>query len=242
MVSLPVCFGYGQGMGSNITMRMSDGFELDCYLATPSAPPMGAIGVVQEIFGVNSHIRSVADTYAENGYLAVAPALFDRLEKGVELGYTPEDIEVGRDLARGRTDFARAVADVGDVASSIRAKLGAGSSRVGCVGYCWGGVVVAGAAFASAPVVDASVSYYGTETVNFADRQPNAPIMFHFGDQDHTIPNDDVATMQAAWPSVPVHVYNAQHGFNCDQRGSFDQASRDLALTLTLEFFATHVG
>jgi carboxymethylenebutenolidase len=229
-------------MGSNITMRMSDGFELDCYLATPSAPPKGAIVVVQEIFGVNSHIRSVADTYAENGYLAVAPALFDRLQKGVELGYTPEDIEVGRDLARGRTDFGRAVADVGDVATSIRTKLGAGGSKVGCVGYCWGGVVVAGAAFEATPAVDASVSYYGTGTVNFADRQPNAPIMFHFGDQDHTIPNEDVAKMQAAWPTAPVHVYHSQHGFNCDQRGSFDQASRDLALTRTFGFFATHIG
>ncbi len=167
------------------------------------------------------------------------------------MGYTPEDIEVGRDLARGRTDFARAVADVGDVASSIRTKLGAGGaggdggtggSKVGCVGYCWGGVVVAGAAFEPTPTVDAAVSYYGTGTVSFADRQPNAPIMFHFGDQDHTIPNEDVAKMQAAWPTVPVHVYNSQHGFNCDQRGSFDQASRDLALSRTLEFFATHLS
>lgn len=232
-------------MGSNIAMRMSDGFELSCYLATPAGPPKGAIVVVQEIFGVNSHIRSVADGYASHGYLAVAPALFDRLETGVELGYTTDDIAVGIDLARGRTDFARAVADVGDVATSIRTKLGglnASGTKVGCVGYCWGGVVVTGVGFATPPTVDASVSYYGTGTVNFADRQPTAPMMFHFGDQDHTIPNEDIAKMQASWPTATIHVYGAQHGFNCDQRGSFDPASRDLALTRTLEFFAAHVG
>ncbi len=228
-------------MSATITLTASDGFELAAYLAVPDGVPRGGVVVIQEIFGVNVHIRDVADGYSADGYIAIAPALFDRLERGVDLGYTGPDIEIGRDLARGRTDFARAVSDTEDAASLVRTMLPA-SGKVGCVGYCWGGVVAAASATSSVSKVDASVSYYGSGTVSLIGEPLIAPLLCHYGDQDTSIPPADIDKMRGAWPSAEVFVYPAQHGFNCDRREQYDPVARELARTRTLEFFGRHLG
>ncbi|MDH4144170.1 MAG: dienelactone hydrolase family protein [Acidimicrobiia bacterium] len=225
-------------MGTNITLTAGDGFRFGAYRAEPESAPKGGIVVIQEIFGVNSHIREVADGYAAAGYLAIAPALYDRVEAGVEVGYTEADIAAGRDY-RGRTDHDKVLADVTAAAGAARA-----GGRVGAVGYCWGGFLAAAAAVDLHGAVDACVGYYGGGIANaLLDRSPQVPLMLHFGEIDHAIPLEDVDKIRAAWPDVPVHVYGgAGHGFECDQRASYHPHSARLALSRTLRFFATHVG
>jgi carboxymethylenebutenolidase len=220
-------------MGSTIALTSSDGFELSAYRAEPEGPARGGIVVVQEIFGVNSHIRSVVDRYAAAGYLAVAPAIFDRDRPGIELGYTDDDIAVGRDIARGKLDFATVLADVAAAAPVARE-----GGKVGVVGFCFGGLVAAAAAIDAADAFDAAVSYYGGGVVGLTDRTPRIPMMMHFGEHDHAIPLDDVHKVAAAWPDVTVHIYDAQHGFNCDQRASFAAVPAAIAQARTFRFFA----
>jgi carboxymethylenebutenolidase len=228
-------------MGTAITITADDGFTFDAYLAEPAGTPKGGIVVIQEIFGVNSHIREVCDGYAADGYTAIAPALFDRLQKGVELTYEGDDVAVGLDLARTKTDFNRAVGDVLDTADYIRSLIGAGA-KVATTGYCWGGVVSIGAGMQGAGRVQASVSYYGTGTVNFAKQTTEVPLQLHFGDQDGSIPEADIETMRNAWPSAEIFVYNAHHGFNCTQRSQHDPASATLAKSRVLEFLSKHIN
>jgi carboxymethylenebutenolidase len=225
-------------MGSTISLTSADGFQFSAYRAEPEGPTRGGVVVVQEIFGVNSHIRSVADRYAAAGYLAIAPAIFDRVRPGIEIGYTPEDIEVGREIAMGGDLDFQKVLD--DVASAGKAAREAG--KVGVVGYCFGGRITAAVAIQHADVFDAASSYYGGGIVGLIDQTPAVPMIMHFGEHDHGIPMEDVNKVDAAWPDVTVYVYNAEHGFNCDQRASFGAVPAAIAQARTFRFFNDKIG
>jgi carboxymethylenebutenolidase len=223
-------------MGSMITLTAADGFPLSAYRAEPAGTPKGGVVVIQEIFGVNSHIRSVADRYAQAGFLAIAPALFDRIEQGIELGYAQEDIEQGIAIARGKVDPDAVMLDLAAAAQAARE-----AGKVGCVGYCWGGMLAARCAIDG--IVDAAVSYYGGGVASLVGDQPAAPLLMHFGQRDHAIPLADVDKVRQAWPQAEVHVYDgAEHGFNCDQRASFHQASADVARGRSEAFLTEHLA
>jgi carboxymethylenebutenolidase len=225
-------------MGSTISLTSADGFQLSAYRADPEGPTRGGVVVVQEIFGVNSHIRSVADRYAAAGYLAIAPAIFDRVRPGIEIGYTPEDIEVGRGIAiGGDLDFQKVLDDV-----AAAGKLAREAGKVGVVGYCFGGRVTAAAAIQHAGVFDAASSYYGGGIVGLIDQTPAVPMIMHFGEHDHGIPLEDVHKVDAAWPDVTVYIYDAEHGFNCDQRASFSAVPAAIAQARTFRFFTEKLG
>ena len=224
-------------MGTTTTLTSADGFHLGAYQATPAGTPKGGVVVIQEIFGVNSHIRSVVDGYAANGYTAIAPALFDRIKPGIELGYTEADVAEGIDLARGKTDIGKALDDARAAAASI-----ASAGKTGVVGYCWGGLVTAMAAIRLNDVFSAASAYYGGGTPTLADQTPVVPMVMHYGEQDHAIPLADVEKLRAAWPGVTFHIYAAGHGFNCDQRGSYDAAAAATAMERTLAFFGEHLA
>ena len=225
-------------MGSTISLTASDGFQLSAYRAEPEGPTRGGVVVVQEIFGVNSHIRSVADRYAAAGYLAIAPAIFDRVRPGIEIGYTPEDIEVGRGIAiGGDLDFQKVLDDVAAAGKAARE-----AGKVGVVGYCFGGRVTAAAAIQHPDVFDAASSYYGGGIVGLIDQTPAVPMIMHFGEHDHGIPMEDVDKVAAAWTDVTVYVYDAEHGFNCDQRASFGAVPAAIAQARTFRFFDDKIG
>ncbi|MEQ8333635.1 dienelactone hydrolase family protein [Nisaea sp.] len=222
-------------MGEFIQLTASDGHKFDAYLAQPSGKARGGVVVVQEIFGINAHIQSVADDYAAQGYLAIAPALFDRIEPKIELGYEADDIEKGRDYKdRSKTDPALL-----DIAAARETAAAAG--KVGVVGYCWGGLL----AWLATTRLDgfaAGASYYGGGIGTVAEEKPKCPVIFHFGEQDHAIPKEDVEKVKAAHPELTVNMYPAGHGFNCDHRGSFDATSAKIARERTLELFGEHIG
>lgn len=227
-------------MGQFTDLRSSDGFTFPAYVAPPAGRAKGAVVVLQEIFGVNSHIRAVADGYAKEGYLAVAPSTFHRVRPGVELGYSPQDIQAGGALKQA-VESLPAPGVLPDIQAAIDHAAQAG--KVGIVGYCWGGLLT----WRAACLLDglaAAVPYYGGGMTAPAEaaRQPKCPVMAHFGEQDHVIPMDTVRAFEQKHPEVEVHVYRAGHGFNCDQRGSYDAAAATLARERTLAFFARHVG
>ena len=222
-------------MGETIRLRAADGFELSAYRAAPSGTPRGGLVVIQEIFGVNGHIRRVADGYAADGYLAIAPALFDRIEPGIEIGYGPPDIERGREL-KGRSQTEAALRDIAAARDAVAA-----AGKVGVVGYCWGGYL----AWLSATRLDgfaAAVSYYGGGIGSVAGETPRCPVLLHFGEKDHAIPLSEVETVRKAHPELDIHVYPAGHGFNCDERGSYDAESARIARERSLAFFRQHLG
>lgn len=221
-------------MGESIMLTASDGFVLTAYRADPPGPPRGGLVVLQEIFGVNPHIRSVADGYAAQGYCVIAPALFDRGRQGVELAYDQPGMAEGGGLARS----IKPADTLKDVAAAVDALQTAG--RVGIVGYCWGGTLAFAAAL-DLPV-SAAVGYYGGGIAGMLDRTPAVPTMLHFGEQDNHIPMSDVEKIKAAEPAVQVFTYSAGHGFNCDARGSYDKPSAELALSRSLPFLREHVG
>ena len=223
-------------MGEKLSITSGDGFAFDCYAAGPAGAPKGGILIIQEIFGVNSHIRDVADGYAADGYLAYAPALYDRVEKDFQVEYTPEDIARGRDV-RAKLPWEDAVRDM---AAAVGALGSAGVGRIGSVGYCWGGSC--SFLVATRIGVGASVCYYGGQIAPFKDEKARNPLMMHFGENDHGIPMGDVEAIRAAQPDAEVHIYPAGHGFNCDRRGDWHEASATLARERTLAFFARHVG
>ena len=220
---------------SSLTLTAADGHTFSAYLAHPTGTPRGAVVVVQEIFGVNSHVRAVADGYAADGYLAIAPALFDRVERNVELGYSADDI------ARGRTlkDASGIDKPLLDVAAAVAHVQHAG--RIGIVGYCWGGLL-SWLAACELNGLAASVPYYGGGVPGQAARKPRCPVMAHFGERDAHIPLATVKDFHRAQPGITVHIYAADHGFNCDQRGSFDAPSAALARARSLAFLREHVG
>jgi carboxymethylenebutenolidase len=221
-------------MGDNINLNTSGMQCIGAYVARPATPPRGGIVVVQEIFGVNAHIRSVVDRFASHGYTAIAPAFFDHVETGVELGYDESAFARGRVLV-GQITFERALEDVASAAESIRS---AGS--IGVVGYCWGGSV---ALLAATRLGLPAVSYYGARNVAFLDEQPRAPAMFHFGERDASIPPEAVQKHRDAYPEMDIHVYPTGHAFNRDVDPThYDAPSATLALERTLAFFARHLA
>ncbi|MBI1778121.1 MAG: dienelactone hydrolase family protein [Proteobacteria bacterium] len=221
-------------MSETITLTASDGFKLGCYIARPQGKPKAGLVVIQEIFGVNNHMRGVADGFAKDGYLAVTPAIFDRVKPGIELGYGPDDVAKGRDI-RGATDLDKVMLDL---AAAVKQAKPAG--KVGVVGYCWGGTL----AFLGGQRlgVDAAVGYYGGGMVPFADAKTTAPTMLHFGEKDTGIPLSDVEIVRKKRPEVEIHLYPAGHGFNCDERGSYDASATKLARERTIAFFKKHLG
>jgi carboxymethylenebutenolidase len=222
-------------MGHWVDLTAADGFRLSAYRADPQGTPRGALVVAQEIFGVNSHIRSVCDGYAADGYVTIAPALFDRYERGVDIGYTPPDVARGRELKA----LAKADAALRDVTAARDAVAGAG--KVGILGYCWGGYI-AWIAAARVPGFACAVPYYGGGMTDAIAEQPKCPVMAHFGERDSMIPVTGVKTLAAAHPSAQVFIYPADHGFNCDQRGTHDAASARLARERTLAFLRQNIG
>ena len=227
-------------MGHFVDLKAADGVVFPAYVAEPAGTPKGAVVVVQEIFGVNSHIRAVADGYAAQGYRAVAPATFHRVQPGVELGYTDADMQTGFGL-KTAVEALPAPGVLQDLQAAVDYAAAAG--KVGIVGYCWGGLLV----WRSAAVLtglSAAVSYYGGGMTAGDEpaRTPRVPVLAHFGDQDHWISLDSVEAFKAAHPEVEVYVYAANHGFNCDQRGSYNEAAATLALQRTHAFFAQHLG
>jgi len=222
-------------MGQNITLTASDGFKLGAYRADPNSSPKGAIVVIQEIFGVNSHIRNVCDRLANEGYVAIAPAIFDRIEPNFQSGYSPDEVAVARKFV-ANPDWTAMLRDT--QAAIDEAK---GSGPVGIIGFCLGGSV-AYAAATKLTDLKAAVGYYGGAVVRFADDKPRVPTQLHFGEKDSGIPLADVETIKAKRPEVEVFIYSgAQHGFGCDERASYDKASSDLALQRSLAFFAAHL-
>lgn len=229
-------------MGQFVNLTSADGFVFPAYVAKPAGTPKAAIVVVQEIFGVNSHIRSVADGYAAAGYLAVAPATFHRVKPDVEIGYTEADMNAGFVL-KTAVEALPAPGVLQDIQAAIDHAAKSTGGKVGIVGYCWGGLLTWRAA-CTLTGLSAAVPYYGGGMTAGEEpaRQPACPVMAHFGDQDHWIPLDTVEAFKKAQPGVEVHVYAANHGFNCDQRGSYNEAAATLAKQRTLDFFARHLG
>ena len=218
-----------------IELVAADGFRLSAYRAEPKGTPRGGLVIAQEIFGVNSHIRSVCDGFAADGYLVVAPALFDRVRRDVDLGYGPDDVATGRELKAGAA-IDGALADVAAARESLSA-----AGKTGITGYCWGGYVSWMVA-ARVPGFACAVAYYGGGMIEAIAEHPRCPVLMHFGEQDLMIPVAGVERLRAAHPAQQVFLYPANHGFNCDQRGSFDAAAAALARQRTLEFFRTHIG
>ena len=229
-------------MGQFVSLKAADGFSIPAYVAQPAGKPRGAIVVLQEIFGVNSHIRSVADRFAGEGYLAVAPATFERVKSGVDLGYTDADIKAGSELKSAVTALPGAGV-LQDIQAAIDHAAQASGGKVGIVGFCYGGLLTWRAA-CLLKGLSAAVPYYGGGVTSEDEiaRQPQCPVMAHFGDQDAHIPMAGVEAFRKAHPEVEVHVYPANHGFNCDQRGSYDEAAATLARERTLAFFAARLG
>jgi carboxymethylenebutenolidase len=222
-------------MGQMIDLTAEDGFRFSAYRADPAGTPRGGLVVAQEIFGVNSHIRSVCDGYAADGYRAIAPALFDRYQRGVDIGYTPEDIARGREW-KAKAGLGAALQDVAAARDALTA-----AGPTGIVGYCWGGYI-AWMSAARLPGFACAVPYYGGGMLEAVGERPRCPVMCHFGERDAVIPIAGVRQFAAAHPAAQVFTYPADHGFNCDQRGSFDAAAATLARERTLAFMRTHIG
>jgi carboxymethylenebutenolidase len=225
---------------STITLTAADGFQSSAYVVEPPHKPKGAIVVLQEIFGVNSHIRGVADRFALAGYLAIAPATFDRVEPRVELGYTPDDMKRGSGL-KAAVEALPKPGVLQDIQAAV--DYAANVGKVGIVGYCWGGLLVWRSA-EQLTGLSAAVSYYGGGMTvgDEPARQPKVPVMSHFGDQDTHIPLDTVKAFEQAHPEVEVHLYAANHGFNCEQRGSYHAGAAAAAFERTMFHFGKHLG
>jgi len=219
-------------MGQQIQLNTSRTQCIGAYVARPNGAPKGGIVVVQEIFGVNAHMRHVADRFADHGYVAIAPAFFDHVESGVELGYDEAGFKRGRELV-GEISFELAIEDVASAADAIRS-----AGRIGCVGYCWGGTV---AFLAATRLGMPAVSYYGARNVKFLDEAPKAPLQFHFGERDSSIPPEAIARHREVLPAAEIYTYPAGHAFDRDvDPKAYDAASAKLALERTLAFFARH--
>lgn len=223
-------------MGQDLTLTADDGHSLGAYRADPAGTPKGGIVVLQEIFGVNKHIREVADGFAADGYVAIAPALYDRSsQKNVQLGYVGDDVAKGRDL-REEFSWDDTVLDVKAAVDVLKAE----GLKVGTTGYCWGGTIsyLAGCRLD----VQAAVVYYGGQILPYVDEKENCPLLMHFGEHDKGIPLSDVDAIKAAHPDADVHIYDADHGFNCDHRGSYNEAAAKTARERTMAFYAANLS
>jgi carboxymethylenebutenolidase len=221
-------------MGEFTTIMARDGHEFQAWLAAPAGRPRGAVLVIQEIFGVNSHIRAVTDDFAAQGFTAIAPALFDRVRRGIELGYSSTDMQEGAGY-RKQIAPEKALLDLAAALAVVKH-----SGRAGSVGYCWGGAL--SYLVACRLPVTCAVVYYGRVT-EYLQEKPRCPVMYHFGSADQSIPPADVERVQAAYPQAPLYIYpGAGHGFNCDQRASFDPQAATLARGRTLDFLNRYVA
>jgi carboxymethylenebutenolidase len=220
--------------GGPITITARDGFAPGAYLSSPTCSSKGGIVLLHEIFGVNAHVREVCDGYAGRGYITLAPALFDRVERGVELGYDAEGIDKGRRL-REAIGWEKTLLDVQAAIDSVRS-----AGPVAVIGYCWGGTL----AFLSTTRLEGvacAVGYYGGQTVPFAREVPKVPVMLHFGEFDPRIPSNDVEEIRRYNPQIEMHIFPADHGFNCDHRKEWHEPSARAALNLTLAFMDRHM-
>ena len=222
-------------MGTLVELTASDGHTLSAYGAEPTNTPKGGIVVIQEIFGVNEHIRDVTDKFASEGFLALAPAIFDRVEPGIELGYGPDDRDKGM-ATRAGVELDDAVKDI-IAAREFAAKAG----KVGIVGYCYGGTIAWLGACKGG--FNAASGYYGGGIHENLDLESGCPVELHFGSEDQGIPMENVDLIRSAKPDIEIYVYEgAGHGFMCDHRPSFDTKATDIALARTLEFFGKNLG
>jgi carboxymethylenebutenolidase len=222
-------------VGQDIKLTASDHVQLGAYRADPAGAPKGAVVVIQEIFGVNHHIRSVCDRLAAEGYVAIAPAIFDRIEPNFTSGYSPDEVAVARKLV-ANPDWA---AMLRDTQAAIDAVKNVGP--IGIIGFCLGGSV-AYAAATKLSGLSAAIGYYGGAIARFADDKPKVPTQLHFGENDAGIPLSDVETIKAKRGEVEVFTYpGAQHGFHCDERASYDKKSADIAWPRSMAFFAKNL-
>lgn len=222
-------------MGTQRQLHAEDGFTLGAYESLPEGEPKAGVVIVQEIFGVNGHIRSVVDGYASEGYAVIAPQIFDRVERDVELGYEPTDMSTGIRMAMTDSDRAKILVDIQAAIEEV-GKWGS----VAVIGYCFGGLLTWLSA-CKLRQVDAAVAYYGGGIAAEKDLTALCPVMMHFGEKDAMIPAADVSSVREAQPNVTVHTYDADHGFNCDHRASFDATAATTAKERTLAFLAQHL-
>lgn len=225
-------------MGNIQKLQSKDGHQFDAYIAQPQSTPRGGLVLLQEIFGVNSHIKEVADSYASEGYLVVAIPTMSRVQNSVELGYSDADIASGFEL-KIKVDELPGNPVMNDIQAGINFAAKAG--KVGIFGFCWGGLLTWKSA-ALLTGLSAAVPYYGGGIPNEVNLEPKCPVLAHFGDQDAYIPMDTVEQFMKSHPEVRVEIYHANHGFNCNQRGSYDETSAKLAKERTLAFFKAHIG
>lgn len=224
-------------MSETVQLKAGDGSELDVYVARPEGEPIAGLVVIQEIFGVNKHIRAVADGFGKDGFLVAAPALFDRFEKNVELAYEGDDLKKAFELYQ-KLDPAKAILDVAAALEYVKAQTG---KKVGTIGYCYGGLM----SWLSATrlATDASVGYYAGGIGNFAAETPKAPVMLHFGRLDTHIPAEQVEKVADAHPEVKIFWYEgAEHGFNCDMRSSYNAEAAKLARERSLAFLKENLA
>lgn len=207
----------------------------------PGAAIHGGIVLIQEIFGVNGHIRDLARRYAERGFLTWAPAYFDHIEKGVELGYDPEVFPKARELV-SKLGWDQAVEDTRLTAEGLRRELPASRNGIATVGFCWGGSVAWLSATRLGETINAAVGYYGRQIWDFRNEAPTVPVLLHYGEHDHGIPMSNVNDVKQAHPEIPVYTYDAGHGFNCDQRKDFSPQASKLADERTMGFLAESLG
>ena len=225
-------------MGANVQLKAADGHSFEAYVAKPAGKPIGGIVLIQEIFGVNSHIQQVADMYASEGYMVVAPPTMSRIEANVNLGYTEADMQAGFKLKTAVDQLPNSPVML-DLQAALNLAKEAG--KVAVIGYCWGGLLTWRSA-ANLAGLSAAVPYYGGGIPNESSLKTNCPVLAHFADEDSYIPLDSVEVFGKAHPEVEIHIYQAHHGFNCDQRGSYNATAAKLAKERTLEFLKKHLS
>lgn len=221
-------------MGEMIELTAVDGHRLDAYQATPQGKAKGGLVIIQEIFGLTDQMKRVADRYAQAGYLSIVPAMYDRVERNVIIPY--EEFMKGREIARNQLDAENIMADV------EAARLAAGKAgNTAILGFCWGGSI----AYLAAASLEftAAISYYGGDVPNYVERmKPRIPVIYHFGERDDHIPLDAVDKVKRANPDNPLYIYQgADHGFCCDDRGSYDADAAALSEDRSLAFLTTHL-
>lgn len=220
--------------GEMITITGKDGFDFTAYEVLASGTRKGGLVLIQEIFGVTDHIKDLCDGYAERGFDVIAPSLYDRSQPGFQATYSEQDIQTSIRLA-GEFPIVDVLSDVQLCIDRLADQMGDGGP-VNITGYCYGGSVVWLAA-CRCDRLNAASSYYGRHAVSFLEETPKCPIILHFGEQDKSIPMEEVHKMEAAYPGLPIYIYNADHGFNSDRRVNYDEAAAILALERTLTLF-----
>lgn len=222
-------------MGEFVQLHAADGQELSAYVSKPAGEPIAGLVVIQEIFGVNAHIRNVTDSYANDGFLAIAPAIFDRMEPGLELGYEQQDMQKGISIAH-KLDPQKMMLDI---AAAMEFAATSTGKKVGVIGYCFGGTLAWLAAAHINPAV--VVGYYGSRIAQNVGAKPTCPVMLHFGKNDTHIPVADVEKVQAAHPEVEFYWYDAGHAFDCQPRPNYNPPAAKLARERSLAFLKKHL-